>query len=94
MTTIQRRRPKKTAPAEPPTSFGVDPVAAKKALDTFLRRDKGSDKPFCTCGEVRGWGFDCQLGVYVHTDPKCWKPSKGYYEAALRAGLLGELTIR
>ena len=110
MTTLSRRKKTAPEPAgprppkrmqdvqsdlgEPPWAYGVDQVAAQEALEKFLRRDKGSDKPFCTCGDGGPWSFDGQIGVYIHPDPKCWKPSKAIYEAALRAGVLGELPLR
>ena len=76
--------------------FGVDPEAAQRALTAYLANDRPgkNDKPFCTCASVRGWSFDPQVGVYLHAVPECWKPSKAYYEAAVRAGVLGLLQMR
>lgn len=106
MATIVRRKKEPTGPQQPlrmqdvmtdlevPSVFGVDPVAAKEAFRRYLIRDVGTDKAYCTCMVVRGYSFDPQVGVYIHPVPECWKPSKGYYEACVRAGVLGELPLR
>jgi hypothetical protein len=107
MTKLARRPKAPTGPQPPiriedavrlhenPTTYGVDPEAAKRALTAYLHNERhGMDRPYCTCMAGSGWTFDCQIGVYVHADPKCWKPSKAYYEGALRAGLLGEVAVR
>lgn len=74
--------------------FGVDPEQAKAALRAYLSTERpGMDRPYCTCTSIRGWAFDCQVGVYLHAVPECWKPSKAYYEGALRAGVLGEVPL-
>lgn len=107
MTTI-KRRPKKEEPTgpQPPIRmqdavragkgdvFGVDPVKAQAALTAYLSQDRGEQRPFCVCAGVTGWSFDPQVGIYLHAVPDCWKPSKAYYEAAVRAGVLGELALR
>lgn len=80
---------------ESDSTYGVDPEAAKRALTAYLSTERpGMDRPYCTCSDVRGWAFDCQVGVYLHAIPECWKPSKAYYEGALRAGILGEVPVR
>lgn len=108
MTTIKRRPKKIEEPTGPPQPvrmqdavragkadvFGVDPVAAQAALTAYLSRDRGEQRPYCVCMSITGWAFDPQVGVYLHAVPSCWKPSKAYYEAALRAGVLGELPLR
>lgn len=90
MTSVTRR-PK---PPEGSRTYGVDPEAAERALRAYLYNEKGQQRPYCVCSSIRGWVFDVQVGVYLHSDPACWKPSKAYYEAALRAGILGEPVIR
>lgn len=69
--------------------FGVDLEEAKRALRAFMSADRpGTDKPYCTCQAIGGYSFDVQVGVYLHAVPDCWKPSKMYFEAAVRAGIL------
>lgn len=109
-TVVRRRKPELVAPAEPTVRqpirmqdavragkgevFGVDPVKAQAALDAYLSQDRGEQRPYCVCTSIAGWAFDCQVGVYLHAVPECWKPSKAYYEAALRAGVLGEVPVK
>lgn len=79
---------------EVPGTFGVDPEAAKRALTAYLSSERpDKDRPYCICSSVKGWSFDPQVGVYLHAIPACWKPSKSYYEAAVRAGVLGVLEM-
>lgn len=69
--------------------FGVDLEEAKAALRKFMSADRpGTDKPYCTCMAIGGYSYDVQLGVYLHAVPECWKPSRLYFEAAVRAGIL------
>lgn len=76
-----------------PRFVGVDPVAAEKALMIYLRADKGEVRPYCT-HISGGFVFEPQYGCYVHSDPKCWKPSKAMYEVCLRAGILGDVKTK
>jgi hypothetical protein len=90
MATIIRRPAKQAACStpdadRPPTDADVEVVA--RNLRAYLRND-GTDKPWCTCFSTGGYSFDGQIGVWLHGDPNCWKPSKAYYEAALRAGIV------
>ncbi len=84
--------PGRPAPSEPRkpdvTVYGVDPEAAARALRSFLSNEHGEPRPWCTCLSIRGWVFDPQIGVYLHSDANCWKPSKAYYTAAVHAGIL------
>ena len=76
-----------------PRFVGVDPECGKRALEAYMRNEHGELRPYCT--HVNGsYTFDPQYGCYVHSDPKCWKPSKAMYEACLRAGILGELKVK
>lgn len=71
-------------------SHGVDPEQARRSLASSLRYVKDDPtQPFCTCvSKSVGFGFDPSIGVYLHADPKCWRPSRAYYEASLQAGVL------
>lgn len=75
MTTIKRRTPPESpAPA----------VAGAR-----LRYNRDEPQPFCTCsGFTDGWGFDPQMGLYVHASPDCWKPSRAMYAIALQSKTL------
>lgn len=105
MTTVVRRRPK-PQPTGPPLpvrmqdaiaacndvrAFGVDADEAKRVLAQYLCHDAKAERPYCTCTSIGGWSFDPQIGVYLHAVPRCWKPSKAYFEAATRAGIFGPI---
>lgn len=67
--------------------------AARAILRHTLKGDLGdTTKPYCTCATSGGYGFDQQLGIYVHHSTKpgvfCYKPSKMYYETAVKAGII------
>ena len=59
-------------------------------IQALLSNEDGEPKPYCTCAMPGGYGFDVQLGVFVHKAGKvfCYKPSKLYYQAAVEAGIL------
>jgi len=59
--------------------------ALEDAAKTIAGKE-GTDQPYCTCRGTGGYRFDPQMGVYVHSS--CYKPSKGYYDAAIAAGIL------
>ena len=71
-------------------SHGVDPDEGRVALHSSLRfMQDDPSQPFCTCVQKTvGFGFDPSIGVYLHADPACWRPSRSYYEAAVRAGVI------
>ena len=58
-------------------------------LNSTAQGEKGV-KPYCTCVVGRGlpYTFDPNIGVYLHSAPECWKPSRAYYEAASKAGII------
>lgn len=103
MTTFVRKSPKATPQVLAPEavskpgpifSHGVDPEEASRSLASSLRYVADDPtQPFCTCvSKTVGFGFDPSIGVYLHADPECWRPSRAYYEAALRAGVLASPT--
>lgn len=68
----------------------TDQDAGRRALAQLLHNEDGTPKPYCTCHTAGGFGFDQQMGIFVHRSEKvlCNKPSKRYYEVALEAGIL------
>lgn len=77
------------APNGRPLDYGVPPGASVAVVAALLKYDRDTEQPFCTCtGREAGFGFDPQIGVFVHAIPSCWKPSKPMYAAALQGGVL------
>lgn len=88
---VARRKARRSLPevVGRPLEFGVSSGASVAVMAALLKYDADTPQPFCTCTNRRiGFGFDPQVGLYVHADPNCWKPSKGMYVAACQAGVI------
>lgn len=75
-----------------PAVSPADQERAEEGLTALLSDEDGEAKPYCTCASSGGYGFDQQLGIFVHHSTKpgvfCYKPSKLYYKAAVEAGII------
>lgn len=75
-----------------PAVAAADQERAERGMQALLSDEDGEAKPYCTCGSSGGYGFDQQLGIFVHHSMKpgvfCYKPSKLYYKAAVEAGII------
>jgi hypothetical protein len=86
MTTVKRRTRK---PDSEPTPTRKEHTPA--VLAALLVFDRSKKQPFCDCGPPSTFGFDPDIGLYVHIDPACWKPSKAMYAVAAQAGMVADL---